>query len=52
MQSLIVENIGLKANLESAAMQFRELDTIKEKQSEIINKHYSLLTKIELKVKS
>lgn len=52
VQSLIAENTGLKTNLEFATMQLREWETIKEKQSEIVDRHSSLLTEIELKVKS
>ena len=52
MQSLVAENTGLKTNLEYATSQLKELDTIKEKQSEIIDRNSSLLTETELKVKS
>ena len=52
VQSLVAKNICLKANMEFATMQLRELDIIKEKQLEIVNRHSSLLTENELKVKS
>ena len=52
IQSLVAENTGLKANMESATMLHRELDTIKEKQLEIVDRHSALLTETGLKVKS
>ena len=52
MQSLVVDTVGLRLDLNLVIKKLKELDTIKEKQLEIAERYSSLLMKTKDKVKT